>query len=231
MLLNFGTIRLFMMTTNLFVIANVKQLRTDDIFRILFPFFGTSWGVGVLNTAIFNSFHNRVEFLSLARLRRAFGISCAGGGLNPLSVRQWRAVKFPFNFLYVWSTLYVSSAHLSVWYQQTLWVGIAQSESWLCYGLDGPGIESRWGGEIFPHPSRTALGPPSLLYNEYRVFLGCKAAEAWRWTPIPFNAEVKEKVELYLYSLSGLLWAVVGWPLSFPYQWTLLSCHSIYGLQ
>jgi len=26
------------------------------------------------------------------------------------------------------------------------------------YGLDGPGIESRWGGEIF-HPSRPALGP------------------------------------------------------------------------
>ena len=27
-----------------------------------------------------------------------------------------------------------------------------------CYGLDGPGIESR-GGEDFPHPSRPALGP------------------------------------------------------------------------
>ena len=26
------------------------------------------------------------------------------------------------------------------------------------YGLDGPGIESRWGRE-FPHPSRPALGP------------------------------------------------------------------------
>ena len=31
-------------------------------FRILLPYFGTSWGVGVLNSAIFNSFHNRVEF-------------------------------------------------------------------------------------------------------------------------------------------------------------------------
>jgi len=50
------------MTTNLFVIANVKQLRTDGIFRILLPFFRTSWVVGVLNSAIFNSFHNRVEF-------------------------------------------------------------------------------------------------------------------------------------------------------------------------
>ena len=42
-------------------------------------------------------------------------------------------------------------------------VGIATD-----YGLDGPEIESRW-GEIF-RPSRQALGPPSLLYNGYRVF-------------------------------------------------------------
>jgi len=40
----------------------VKQLRTGGSFRILLPFFRTSWGVGVLNYAIFNSFHNRVEF-------------------------------------------------------------------------------------------------------------------------------------------------------------------------
>jgi hypothetical protein len=26
------------------------------------------------------------------------------------------------------------------------------------YGLDGPGIESRW-GQVFPHLSRPALGP------------------------------------------------------------------------
>jgi len=45
-----------MMTTNLFVIADVKQLRTGGSFRILLPFFGTSWGVGVLNSAIFNGF-------------------------------------------------------------------------------------------------------------------------------------------------------------------------------
>ena len=50
------------MTTNLFVIANVKQLRTDGSFRILLPFLRTSWSVGVLNSVIFNSFHNRVKF-------------------------------------------------------------------------------------------------------------------------------------------------------------------------
>jgi len=37
-----------MMTTNLFVIVNLKQLRTGGSFRILLPFFRTSWGLGVL---------------------------------------------------------------------------------------------------------------------------------------------------------------------------------------
>ena len=50
------------MTTNLFLIANVKQLRTDGSFRILLPFFRSSCGVDVLNSAISNSFHNRVDF-------------------------------------------------------------------------------------------------------------------------------------------------------------------------
>jgi len=47
------------------------------------------------------------------------------------------------------------------------------------YRLDGLGIESRW-GEIFrTRPDRPG-GPPSLLYNGYRVFPGGKAAGAWR---------------------------------------------------
>jgi len=50
------------MSTNLFVIANVKQLRTGGSFRNLLLFSQTSWSFGVLNSAIFNSFHNRVEF-------------------------------------------------------------------------------------------------------------------------------------------------------------------------
>ena len=42
-----------MMTTNLFVIVNVKQLWKGGGFRILLPFFRTSWGAGVPNSAIF----------------------------------------------------------------------------------------------------------------------------------------------------------------------------------
>jgi len=64
-----------MMTTNLFVIANVKQLQTDGSFRILIllPFFRTSWCVGALNSAIFNSFHNRVEFGMILEGLQNFG--------------------------------------------------------------------------------------------------------------------------------------------------------------
>ena len=82
-----------MMTTNLFVIANVKGLRTDGSFRILLTFLRTSWGAGVLNSAIFNSFHNRVEFGTNMEGLRNFGL---GGGLNspthPLSLRLRAAV-------------------------------------------------------------------------------------------------------------------------------------------
>jgi len=66
-----------MMTTNLFVIANVKQLQTSGSSRILLPFFRTSWGVGFLNSSIFNSFHNRVEFDTILEGIRNFG----GGGV------------------------------------------------------------------------------------------------------------------------------------------------------
>jgi len=62
-----------MMTTNVFVIANVKQLRTDGSFRILLTSFRTSWVVGVLNSAIFNSFHSRVEFGTILEGLRNFG--------------------------------------------------------------------------------------------------------------------------------------------------------------
>jgi len=62
-----------MMTVNLFVIANVKQLRTGGSFRILLSFFQTSSDVGVLNSAIFNSFHDRVEFGTILEGLRNFG--------------------------------------------------------------------------------------------------------------------------------------------------------------
>jgi len=52
-------------------------------------------------------------------------------------------------------------------------VGIATG-----YGLDGPGIEPRWGDEIFRTRPDQPWGPPSLVCNGYRAFPGGKAAGA-----------------------------------------------------
>ena len=55
------------------------------------------------------------------------------------------------------------------------------------YGLDGTGIESRWGRD-FPHPSRPTMGGPSShLHNWYQAFPWGKAAGAWLWPPTPIS--------------------------------------------
>jgi len=63
-------------------------------------------------------------------------------------------VNFKFGLLHLFKEVRDSS------------VGIATG-----YGLDGPGIGSRW-GEIFRTFPDLPWGPPSLLHNEYRVFPG-----------------------------------------------------------
>jgi hypothetical protein len=84
-------------------------------------------------------------------------------------------------------------------------VGIATG-----YGLDGPGIESRC-GRCLTHLSRP-WGPPSLLYNWYRLsFPEVKRPGRDVDHPTPTTAEVKETVELYLYSPSGPSWPVLRW--------------------
>ena len=97
------------------------------------------------------------------------------------------------------------------------------------YGLDGPGIESRWGGgEIFRTCPDRSWGPPSLLYNGYRVFPGGKERTGADADPSPLSSAVgHERVELYLYSPygpSGLYRASVpvqGCPLPFTYYFLL----------
>jgi len=70
------------------------------------------------------------------------------------------------------------------------------------YELDGPAIESRWELRFFHTRPNRPWSPPSLLYNGYRFFPEGKAAGAWLWPPTPSIAEVKERVEIYIYSVS-----------------------------
>ena len=61
------------------------------------------------------------------------------------------------------------------------------------YGLDGPGIEKKHpgGGEIFRTCPDRPWGPPSLLYNGYRVFPGGKVLPGCDADPSPpSSAEV-----------------------------------------
>ena len=81
------------------------------------------------------------------------------------------------------------------------------------YGLDGPGMESRWGKD-FLHLSKLALVPTQPPIKWVPGFLPWgKTAGAWRWPPTPSSFEVKERVELYLYSPSVPSWPVPGWTL------------------
>jgi hypothetical protein len=101
-----------------------------------------------------------------------------------------------------------------------VWAGIAYwySDS-LRVGRSGDRIPV--GGEIFRSRPDRLWGPPSLLYNGYRVsFPGVKRPGRGVDHPPSFSAEVKERVELYLYPPpSGPSWPVVGRNLPLPTTW------------
>ena len=122
---------------------------------------------------------------------------------RPAQSRSWRTAPFILS-----ATVY-SVSYPPYWMYRDSSVGIA-----IRYRLDGSGIESRRGRDL-PHPSKPALGPtqppiPDLSQG--------KAAEAWRWPPTPSSAEVKERVELYLYSPHAPSWPVMVWTLPFTFH-------------
>ena len=73
---------------------------------------------------------------------------------------------------------------------------------------DSPRLKSRWGRD-FPHPSRPAMGfiQPPVKWVPI-VFRGVKWPGRGTNHPPPSSVEVKENVEIYLYSPSGSLWPV-----------------------
>ena len=77
-------------------------------------------------------------------------------------------------------------------------VGIAT-----CYGLDGRGIESRWRAR-FSAPIQTGPGAHPASYTMGAgSFPGVKHPGCGVDNPPSSSAEVKERVELYLYSPFG----------------------------
>jgi len=81
---------------------------------------------------------------------------------------------------------------------------------WLVTGWTVRGSNSG-GCEIFRTRPDRPWCPANLLYSEYRVFPRGKGAGTWRWPPAQSSAEVKERVELFLFSPSGPSWPVLGW--------------------
>ena len=76
-----------------------------------------------------------------------------------------------------------------------------------CYGVEGPGTES-WRRAKFS--TDQSWGSPSLQSNGCQTsFPGIK--QPWRGVdhPPPSRAKVRERIELYLYSLSGSSWPVL----------------------
>jgi hypothetical protein len=72
------------------------------------------------------------------------------------------------------------------------------------------GSNPSW-GEIFHTCPNRPCGPPSLLHNGYRVSfpgverLGCGVDHS-----LQSSTELKERIQLYLYSPSGPSWPVLG---------------------
>ena len=98
-----------------------------------------------------------------------------------------------------------------------MWVGRDSSVGTATrYGMDGPGIESRWRArfsvpvQTFPgvHPASGTMGTGS--------FQGVKRPGRGVDHPPPFRAEVKERVQLYLYSPYWPSWPVLGRILPLP---------------
>ena len=84
------------------------------------------------------------------------------------------------------------------------------------YGLDGPGIESRWGAR-FSAPVRTGPGAyPASYTMGSGPFPAVKRPGRGADHPPPSKCRGQERVGLYLCSPSGPSWPVMGAPLPLP---------------
>ena len=86
-----------------------------------------------------------------------------------------------------------------------------------CYGLDGPGIKSRWGSR-FSAAIQTGPGAHPTSYTmRTRPFPELKRSGRGADHSLPSSAGVKERVKPYIYSPSGPSWPLLGWTLLYIY--------------
>jgi len=76
------------------------------------------------------------------------------------------------------------------------------------YGLDGPGIESRWEARYSASVQTGPRAHPASCTMGSGSFPGVK--RSGRVVDTPSSAEVKERLEIYLYSPSGPSWPLLG---------------------
>jgi hypothetical protein len=111
-------------------------------------------------------------------------------------------------------------------FQSTLWHFLCGSEQLRRYsdslrdGRSGDRIpvEAR-----FFAPVQTGPGAHPASYTMGTSLYRGNAVGVWRWPPTSSSIEVKERVELYLCSLSGPSWPVLGWTL--PLRYFTLHLH------
>jgi len=93
------------------------------------------------------------------------------------------------------------------------------------YGLDGTGVESHWGAK-FLMPVQTVPGAHPVPYTVGTgSFQEVNRPGRSVNHPPPCSVEVKERVELYLYSPSGHSWPVLGRNLPFLTLYRSSSLH------
>ena len=84
------------------------------------------------------------------------------------------------------------------------------------YGLDGPGIESRWVARFSAHVQTGPDPHPASHTMDTGSFLGVNRPGRGVDHPPPSSAEVEGRAKLYLYSPSGPSWLVTGRMLPLP---------------
>jgi len=116
-------------------------------------------------------------------------------------IRNWRKAIFPL-LMIIYYLNRVARVRA---------VGIATR-----YRVNGPGIESQC-GQSFPQQSKTALAPTQPLCTlGAGSFSGIKWPRRGIYHPPSSSTEVKERVNLYIYTSSGPSWSVLVWNLPLP---------------